>query len=131
MCWLACVNYAQALELRCLGGGTFESPDCDELVDHPVEMGTFTLASFNARGVPHHIAITGRHHCDIERLCTDLAVICETYIDMFGELSEMDAYLFQIMAVGNGHGGLEHRTSASLVCKRDDLPQHHQVIIKD
>jgi len=35
----------------------------------------------------------------------------------------MDSYLFQVMAVGNGYGGLEHRNSTSLVCKREDLPQ--------
>ena len=57
----------------------------------------------------------------MERLCADLTVICETHIDMFRELPEMDAYL--VMAVGNGYGGLEHRASTSLVCKRDDLPQ--------
>ena len=33
-----------------------------------------------------------------------------------------DRYLFQIAAVGNGYGGLEHRTSTSLCCKRDELP---------
>ena len=27
------------------------------------------------------------------------------------------------MVVGNGYGGLEHRTSTSLICSRDDLPR--------
>jgi len=31
-------------------------------------------------------------------------------------------YLFQIAAIGDGYGGLEHRTSTSLCCKRDELP---------
>jgi predicted metalloprotease with PDZ domain len=35
----------------------------------------------------------------------------------------MERYLFQVMAVGDGYGGLEHRSSTSLLCKRDDLPQ--------
>jgi predicted metalloprotease with PDZ domain len=35
----------------------------------------------------------------------------------------MERYLFQVMAVGDGYGGLEHRSSTSLLCKRGDLPQ--------
>jgi predicted metalloprotease with PDZ domain len=36
----------------------------------------------------------------------------------------MQRYLFQVMAVGDGYGGLEHRSSTSLLCKRTDLPRH-------
>ena len=43
------------------GFGTYKAADYDELIDHPVEMGTFTLATFKAGGVPHDIAVTGRH----------------------------------------------------------------------
>ena len=39
-----------------------------------------------------------------------------------GEPAPFDRYLFQIAAVGDGYGGLEHRTSTSLCCKRDELP---------
>jgi len=35
----------------------------------------------------------------------------------------MDRYVFQVMAVGDGYGGLEHRASTSLLCSRDDLPR--------
>ena len=31
-------------------------------------------------------------------------------------------YLFLVMAVGDGYGGLEHRASTALICSRDDLP---------
>ena len=34
----------------------------------------------------------------------------------------MDRYLFMVMIVGNGYGGLEHRNSTSLITKRTDLP---------
>lgn len=105
------------------GFGTFSATDYDELVDHPVEMGDFTLATFEAAGVPHNIAITGRHRTDCDRLCDDLKEICESHIEMFGAFPKMESYLFQVMAVGDGYGGLEHRSSTSLVCKREDLPQ--------
>ncbi|MES9938833.1 MAG: peptidase M61, partial [Sedimenticola sp.] len=106
-----------------LGFGSYKAANYDELVDHPVEMGTFDYAEFDVAGVPHTIAITGRHDADMERLCSDLEVLCNSHIDMFGQLPEMDRYLFQVMAVGDGYGGLEHRSSTSLICKRTDLPK--------
>lgn len=104
------------------GFGRYTASSYDELVDHPVECGDFTLATFEVAGVPHDIVITGRHRADMNRLCRDLKVICQHHIDLFGELPEMDRYVFQVMAVGDGYGGLEHRASTSLICKRDDLP---------
>jgi predicted metalloprotease with PDZ domain len=35
------------------------------------------------------------------------------------------------MAVGDGYGGLEHRSSCSLICKRDDLPRKGEVKISE
>lgn len=105
------------------GFGLYGAADYDELIDHPVEMGTFTWAEFTACGVPHAVAITGRHQADVERLCRDLQVICEAQIRFFGEPAPFDRYLFQIMAVGQGYGGLEHRSSTSLLCSRDELPR--------
>jgi predicted metalloprotease with PDZ domain len=107
-----------------LGFGMYQAADYDELVDHPVEMGEFTFASFTVAGVPHEIAITGRHDADLDRICRDLQAICEYHVGLFGELPPMQRYLFQVMAVGDGYGGLEHRSSTSLLCKRSDLPRH-------
>ena len=104
------------------GFGRYRAADYDELIDHPVEMGSFTLARFKACGIPHEIAITGRHDCDLERLTTDLKKICEWQIRFFGEPAPMDRYVFLVMAVGDGYGGLEHRASTALLCSRDDLP---------
>ncbi len=106
-----------------LGFGSYQADSYEELIDHPVEMGCFTHASFEVHGTPHEIAITGRHNCDMDRLCRDLQQICETHVEMFGQLPQMERYLFQVMAVGDGYGGLEHRSSTSLICKRSDLPQ--------
>ena len=105
------------------GFGVYEAENYDELIDHPVEMGDFQLATFDVQGVPHDIAITGRHHCDVDRLCRNLEAICQRHIAMFGSLPLMERYLFLIMVVGEGYGGLEHRTSCSLLCSRDDLPR--------
>ena len=105
------------------GFGTYGAKDYDELIDHPVEMGTFTLATFKAAGVPHDVAITGRHGADLPRLCKDLKRLCEWHIGLFGRPAPMDRYVFLVTAVGDGYGGLEHRASTALLCSRDDLPQ--------
>ena len=113
------------------GFGQYQASNYDELVDHPVEMGNFSLASFEAAGITHDIVISGRHRADMPRLCHDLKAICETHISMFGELPEMERYVFLIMAVGNDYGGLEHRASTSLLCSRNDLPLQGQTEITD
>jgi predicted metalloprotease with PDZ domain len=124
----ACADWQVATTLRRasgepLGFGTFVAPDYDDLIDHPVEMGTFEYATFEAGGIPHAVALTGRFRCDTARLCKDLARICEGHLERMGRPTDLDRYLFQIMVVGDGYGGLEHRTSTSLVCSRGDLPQ--------
>lgn len=104
------------------GFGLYQAADYDELIDHPVEMGEFTLLEFEAGGIPHAMVLTGRHYADTERLKHDLTRICEYHIGLFGE-APFARYLFQTMVVGNGYGGLEHRSSTSLLCSRDDLPR--------
>jgi len=105
------------------GFGLYRAADYDELIDHPVEMGTFSLATFRARGTPHEIAITGRHDCDLPRLARDLKRLCEHHIGFFGRRAPMRRYVFLVTVVGEGYGGLEHRASTALLANRDDLPR--------
>ena len=104
------------------GFGLYCAENYDELIDHTVEMGHFSHATFEACGVPHEVVITGRHDCDMSRLCRDLKRICEWQIRFFGEPAPMSRYVFLVTAVGNGYGGLEHRASTALLCSRNDLP---------
>jgi len=108
---------------RPYGFGTYVTGDYDELIDHPVEMGEFSLARFRACGVPHDIVITGRHRADLARLQRDLKRLCEHHIRFIGEPAPMKRYVFLVTAVGEGYGGLEHRASTALLCSRDDLPR--------
>jgi predicted metalloprotease with PDZ domain len=89
-------------------------------------MGAFELGRFEVLGVPHEIAVTGRvPKLDMERLTADLARVCEAQIRLFeprARKAPFDRYTFMAMAVGEGYGGLEHRNSTALLCKRDDLP---------
>ncbi len=107
------------------GFGDFSAANYDELVDHPVEMGDFQLVEFEACDVPHAMVFTGRCAFDSARLKKDLKQLCETQIRFFGEPAPMDRYLFLTTVLGDGYGGLEHRSSTALMCSRDDLPQVH------
>jgi len=114
------------LKAKRYGFGTYIARDYDELIDSPVEMGTFEMASFKALGVQHDVVFTGRvPNLDIARVCADLKQICETQIAFFEPRSKkapMDRYVFMTMVVGDGYGGLEHRASTALFCSRADLP---------
>jgi predicted metalloprotease with PDZ domain len=123
------------LKAKRYGFGTYIAANYDELIDHPVEMGTFELATFKAYGVPHDIVITGNvPNLDIARLKTDLQKICETEIALFEPKTKrapMDRYVFMTMVVGDGYGGLEHRASTALICSRADLPVKGQKEMSD
>ena len=103
------------------GFGTYQADDYGDLIDHPVEMGIFSLISFHVLGVPHWLALSGRHRADEARLQADLSRICATQAALFGELP-LDRYLFLAQVTADGYGGLEHRFSTSLLCAREDLP---------
>ncbi len=117
------------------GFGAYRATDYDELIDHPVEMSDFAHVRFTAGGVPHDIAVSGRQRADLDRFARDLARVCQWQCDLFGgaagAAAPFDRYLFQIAAVGDGYGGLEHRASTSLVCRRDELPQPGAAAIDD
>ncbi|MGZ8273055.1 MAG: M61 family metallopeptidase, partial [Burkholderiaceae bacterium] len=109
--WKVATGLSPARGTRRLGFGTYQAADYDELIDCPVEMGTFELGRFEVLGVPHEIAITGRvPKLDMERLTADLARVCEAQIRLFEPRTKkapFSRYIFMTMAVGEGYGGLE------------------------
>lgn len=106
------------------GFGSYQANNYDDLIDHPVEIGTHSEFDFIVEETTHKMAFTGIHRANEERLKQDLTKICQTHCTMFGELPKIDEYLFLTMVTGDGYGGLEHRSSTSLMCSRDDLPLH-------
>ncbi len=117
------------------GVGRYAAANYDELIDHPIEIGDFVTAAFVAGNVAHDVAITGARDVDLDRLGADLARICQWQCDLFGgrpkSAAPFDRYLFLVTAVGDGYGGLEHRASTSLVCKRDQLPRPGETTLGD
>lgn len=121
----------QSVEVDENGFGLYSAESYDELLDHPVEMGTFERVCFEACGVPHEVVLTGRYHADLRRVCQDLKKICEAQIRFFGEPAPMDRYVFMVMVVGKGYGGLEHRASTALMISRENLPAFGDSAISD
>ncbi len=108
------------------GFGTYLAANYDELIDCPVEMGSFVAGRFAVEGVVHEIAVTGRvPRLDMARLTADLATVCAGHARLFEPRTHrppFESYRFLTMAVDDGYGGLEHRSSTALLCRRDDLP---------
>jgi len=109
------------------GFGDYEAADYDELIDHPVEMGRFEVAGFDAGGARHEIVVTGQHDGDLARFARDLQPICAAQARLFeprGGRAPIERYLFLLTLVGDGYGGLEHRASTALIANRHDMPRH-------
>ncbi len=118
------------------GFGTYWASNYEELVDSPVEMGSFWSGTFVAGEVPHRFVVAGAAPgFDGARLLTDTQAICEAEISFWhGKRTHgkhragrdqvpHQHYLFMLNAVDNGYGGLEHRHATALICKRADLPR--------
>ena len=98
-----------------LDGGPlrFTARDYHELCDSPVEVGTHALATFEALGKRHEVAIAGRGHLDVARLAADLKRIVEHLGGLMGGLP-YDRYLFILHLSDRRRGGLEHERSTTL-----------------
>ncbi|QWE16788.1 M61 family metallopeptidase [Polynucleobacter sp. AP-Nino-20-G2] len=109
------------------GYGFYLAKNYDDLLDHPVAMGDFQIAHWKSHGVSHSMAIQGCiHEVDLQRLAVDLRAICDSTIHLFEPQSNrapFQNYLFLVNAVLAGYGGLEHRDSTALLCRRDQIPQ--------
>jgi predicted metalloprotease with PDZ domain len=111
------------------GFGFYLAKNYDDLLDHPVAMGEFQVVHWNSNGIAHRMAIQGCNHIvDAKRLSEDLQAICTSTINLFEPKTKrapFGEYLFLVNAVLNGYGGLEHRNSTALLCRRDQIPQEN------
>jgi predicted metalloprotease with PDZ domain len=131
-----------ALKVNKHGFGSYTAANYDTLVDCPVEMGPFWSGSFTACGIPHRFVVAGAPPSfDGAKLLADTQAICEAEIRFWhGDISSkkhsklrkngegqdpipFKSYVFMLNAVADGYGGLEHKNSTALICKRADLPR--------
>jgi len=102
----------------------FMAPNYLTLIDHPVALGNMKVLEFNAANTLHQISISGAlpQNIDFPRLVEDVQAICLNHIKFFGELPAMNKYVFILHISDNGHGGIEHSNSTSLLSTRRSLP---------
>jgi predicted metalloprotease with PDZ domain len=116
------------------GFGIYQAESYDFLIDHPFAIGEFQTITWQSCGTPHRMVIQGAtKEVDVQQLAKDLKAICDAHIQFFEPKSHrapFQQYSFIVNAVGEGYGGLEHRDSTALLCKRDDLPYPHQNLNK-
>jgi predicted metalloprotease with PDZ domain len=116
------------------GWGTYCATDYDELVDSPVEMGSFWSGEFKAAGVPHRLVVAGTTDAfDGDRLLADTQKACEAQIRFWHDRKKppYKNYVFMLNAVDDGYGGLEHRASTALIAARRDLPRRGDTRVAD
>ena len=77
--------------------------------------------TLRGRGRAARHRLTGRHDCDLERLCADLRRV------RMADRALRHAGAGGLLRLpdhggGRGYGGLEHRASTALICSRAELP---------
>jgi predicted metalloprotease with PDZ domain len=102
--------------------GAFRAASYEDLIDHPVLMGRFLHAEFDAAGVPHGLAVSGAPRADLDRVCRDLRRVCAWQAGLFGGQPPMARYQFLVRCLPGAYGGLEHRSSTALLARPEDLP---------
>lgn len=110
-----------ALSVDSAGFGLYQCDGYEALIDYPFEIADLDCGVFKVGAIPHRVVFSDARGADVEKIARDLELICAEHAAMFGELPVND-YLFMTLATADGYGGLEHRNSTSLVCKRSDLP---------
>jgi predicted metalloprotease with PDZ domain len=104
---------------------SFIAADYDSLVDSPFEVGLHQRYEFEVLGKPHQWVVWGQGNLKPERLIEDTRQIIETEAALFGGLP-YDRYLFLLHLSANGYGGLEHKTSCSLLYPRFNFREPEQ-----
>ena len=121
---------ARPLKVNKAGWGSYGFDNYDDLADSPFEMGPLWTAHFEVAGVPHQFAVAHTPPTfDGERLARDTQAIVSAQMRFWHGRKKPphDRYAFLLATVDDGYGGLEHRFSTALICKRADLPRVGEV----
>lgn len=116
----------QTLDIDSDGFGLYSATDYDELIDSPVELGSWQSLKFKAYGVEHRIILSGKvPPFDKTRLINDVKRCTETVIAFFDPKTHrapFASYTFFLNLTESLYGGLEHRASTALAASFYDLP---------
>ncbi|BBA78906.1 peptidase M61, glycyl monoaminopeptidase [cyanobacterium endosymbiont of Rhopalodia gibberula] len=95
----------------------FQANDYDTLVDSPFEIGTHNIYTFEVLKKSHQLVIWGHGNIQPISLIRDVKKIIEIEAKLYRELP-YDHYLFILHLSGSCFGGLEHKSSCSLIYPR-------------
>lgn len=90
--------------------------------DSPVLTGTVQRVPWTTRGIPHEVVLDGLEGvAPPPTLAQDLHRIVEVAADVFGLPLPYERYVFLCLFAADGHGGLEHSESTTLLFSRTSL----------
>ena len=98
---------------------TLRARDLDDAIDAPVLVGELQRVEWRVDGVEHAIVLEGLAGiAPPPSLAEDLGRITRAAADVFAGEIPYRHYLFQALFTDQGHGGLEHRDSSTLLMSR-------------
>lgn len=119
--WNNIISHVDVISSERLKGDPLETlltfENFDEMVDSPIQLGNFELFNFNVNNVIHRVAMVGIHNANIDKLKVDMQNICQTMVNIIGEMPCKN-YTFIIQNVEAGGGGLEHKNGSTLMMTR-------------
>lgn len=96
---------------RSESSATFSAKDYDELIDSPLQLGSFTYWTFDVEGVAVACALVGRHQANRKRLTQAISSILRAQARLIGSVPFSNYLLIFHIGEGGFSGGLEHRNS--------------------
>jgi len=110
-------------------GETFEAANYDELVDSPVEAGTFQEAGFSEGGGHYRIVVDAeRSDYDLERIVADVRRIVAAATSWMND-RPFESYLFLYhFPRGPGGGGMEHAYSTAIDLNAQTLKDNFRAL---
>ncbi|MBL8734367.1 MAG: M61 family metallopeptidase [Planctomycetes bacterium] len=124
---LACALGQLHTPLATPGSVTLMAHDLDEVLDSPILIGDFEQIEWQVAGVTHRIVLDGLGGVrPPETLIADLTRIIERAAAVFGGALPYRDYTFLCLFAAEGHGGLEHAASTTLLMARTALSDAKQ-----
>ena len=110
-------------------GETFEAANYDELVDSPVEAGTFQEADFSQGGGHYRIVVDAeRSDYDLEKIVADVRRIVAAATSWMND-RPFESYLFLYhFPRGPGGGGMEHAYSTAIDLNAQTLKDNFRAL---
>ncbi|HEX5054639.1 MAG TPA: hypothetical protein VFZ65_22880 [Planctomycetota bacterium] len=101
---------------------TLTANDLDHVIDSPCLVGRFQRLEWQVDGVPHAAVLDGLAGVAAPNtLGADLGAIVTEVAAVFAGALPYRSYLFLCLFAGEGHGGLEHAESTTLLMSRTAL----------